>query len=97
MVQIHLLPPKKENIMILTDLSREEAIALLACIANALQTTEDARDFCLWLSDFYKKEVDLIVDLKSDLDLEEGAIFNEEFEEHMFQASLPDSDPRKRD
>lgn len=77
--------------MSLKDLSREEAIVLLGRIAKELEVTESAIDFCLWLDDLLKKECGVIVGSNS------GGISMEEFREHMFQANLPDSDPRKRD
>jgi len=83
--------------MILKNLTREEAIALLDRIARGLETTEDAGDYCVWLSILLAKEAGLDVELAGDLGYEPGGVSMEEFEEHMFQASLPDSDPRKRD
>jgi hypothetical protein len=83
--------------MALIDLTETKAIALLARIARGLETTEDAKDFCVWLADTLNAEAGLNVRLAGGLDYESGYVSIEEFEDHMFQASLPGSDPRKRD
>lgn len=82
--------------MALKDLTREQAIALIERIASGLQTTEDAGDFCIWLSETLQRDAGISVDLASECGFA-GGVSREEFAEHMFQASLPDSDPRKRD
>ena len=46
-------------------LTREEAIALLACISYNLEQSEDSRDFCLWLTDVFKEEAGIDINLSS--------------------------------